>query len=163
MGKSSRLKAERRQIKEKGFCDRQIEEFLDRWELMNKPQKPDPSLPQLKMNEKTDWDSECWRNEYLYNPVPWQLMVHELEAIEYRIQEKYSVTPFQHGQLKLFRALVPAVTEGTPDNELLKEAGRMLWVSGGERDMYEAASIWTPKCCHRYIDLCWHGIGNWRS
>ena len=128
-----------------------------------RPVAPDPHLPDLKVNCLDDWDASSWRWEYEQDPIPWQLMQKELNAIDERIRKGWSVTPYQHGQAELFRALIPCVTEGDANYDLLKSAGESLWESGGSRDMFDALSAWTPRCCHRLVDVVWDGIGDWKG
>jgi hypothetical protein len=40
----------------------------------------------------------------------------------------------------------------------------MLYESGGMDDMRDPLTfLFIPKELHRFIDLCWHGIGEWKS
>ncbi|NET47008.1 hypothetical protein [Okeania sp. SIO2B3] len=50
------------------------------------------------------------------------------------------------------------------DNIKIKEAGKILYENEGMEGMYDNL-LWSfvPKSWHRYVDILWNGIGQWRS
>ena len=90
-------------------------------------------------------------------------MRREMKAIEKRIEKGWSITSYQMGQLELFQGLYCLITKGSINEQKVRKAGEMLWVSGQHRDMVDALNIWTPQSVHRDIEYIWDGIGNWRA
>ena len=90
-------------------------------------------------------------------------MKTELDAVEARIPLNWEVSPYQWGQVKLFKALLKSLATADYDREGVIESGRSLHESGGDRDMRDALTVWTPKECHRMVDVSWNGIGGWRA
>ena len=113
---------------------------------------------------KEDTEHEMgWDRAFHQYPLRWVLMKTELDAIEARIPLNWEVSPYQWGQVKLFKALLKSLATADYDIEGVIESGRSLHESGGDRDMRDALTVWTPKECHRMVDVSWNGIGGWRA
>lgn len=143
-------------------------------------------LPEAEISNKSMWEQlgnipEDCLPEYKMDFTNLDILMaiqmnffQELNAMRLRVKNNWSMSEFNKGRLFLFEAIAKAFEidrlESFTDDGFgkqkyeIRKAGVMLNNSGGTKDMQDPL-IWLflPKEIHRFIDLYWDGIGEWRG